>query len=350
VPGVPAEEGQLLEMTTLNRRITLASRPQGFPRVSDFQLAYTPLPSPAAGEVLVRTTYLSLDPYMRGRMSVGGSHFPTTAIGEIMPGGAVGFVIDSAHSEFRVGDAVEGQFGWQEYAVAAGGDLRKLDPALAPISTALGILGRPGLAAYFGLLDICSPHAGERVMVSGAAGAVGMLAGQIARLQGCRVVGVAGTGPKVAWLLDELGFDAAWDYTIGNDFDGKLRTLCPSGIDVYFDNVGGSITDAVVHHLNRGARICLCGQISQDNLESPESGPRWLGQLILKQAKAEGFLVSRYADRFPEGCRQLMHWWKTGALKYREDVAHGIEAAPQAFIGMLRGRSEGNQLVQLSEL
>jgi NADPH-dependent curcumin reductase CurA len=337
-------------MTTLNRRIKLARRPQGFPRVADFQLDYAPLPSLTAGEVLVRTTYLSLDPYMRGGMSEAGSHLPTTAIGEIMPGGAVGFVVDSAHPDLRVGDAVEGTLGWQEYAVAAGGDLRKLDTALAPISTALGILGRPGLAAYFGLLDICDPQAGETVMISGAAGAVGMLAGQIAKIRGCRVVGAAGSGPKVAWLLDELGFDAAWDYKVGNDFDGKLRALCPSGIDVYFDNVGGTITDAVVQHLNRGARISLCGQVSQDNLEGPESGPRWLGQLILKQAKVQGFLVSRYTDRFPEGCRQLMHWWKTGALKYREDVAHGIEAAPQAFIGMLRGRNEGKQLVQLSEL
>ena len=240
--------------------------------------------------------------------------------------------------------------GWQEYAVAQGRELRKIDPGLAPISTALGVLGMPGLTAYFGLLDICDPQPGETVVVSGAAGAVGMLVGQIAKIKGCRVVGVAGSDAKISWLLDELGFDAAFNYKTAADCYGKLKELCPDGIDVYFDNVGGTITDAVMRLINVKARISVCGQISQYNLEEPEMGPRWLGQLIVKQAKVQGFLVSGYAERFPEGLEQLAGWLKQGKLKYREDVAQGIEAAPQAFIGMLQGTNQGKQLVQLSEL
>ena len=334
----------------VNRQIVLAARPFGFPRISDFQLAYTSMPSPAAGEVLVRAVYLSLDPYMRGRMNAGDGASESIDIGGVMTGGAVGFVLESADPAFRVGDAVEGMLGWQEYAVARASDLRKLDLESAPLSAALGVLGMPGLAAYFGLLDICHPQAGETVVVSGAAGAVGMVAGQIAKLRGCRVVGVAGSATKAAWLLDELGFDAAWNYKVGNDFDGKLQALCPDGIDVYFDNVGGAITDAVVRHLNPGARISLCGQVSQYNLEAPEHGPRWLDRLIVQQAKVQGFQVSAYLGRFAEGCEQLTHWLHSGQLKYREEVARGIESAPQAFIGMLQGRNEGKQLVQLSEL
>jgi NADPH:quinone reductase len=257
--------------------------------------------------------------------------------------------VESRDSKFRAGDTVEGMLGWQEYAAAQGRELRKIDPSLAPISTALGVLGMPGLTAFFGLLDICDPQPGETVVVSGAAGAVGVLVGQIAKIKGCRVVGVAGSDAKISWLLDELGFDAALNYKTAEDFDGKLKELCPAGIDVYFDNVGGAITDAVMRLINVKARISVCGQISQYNLEKPEVGPRWLGQLIVKQAKVQGFLVSGYAERFPEGLEQLARWLKQGKLKYREDVAQGIEAAPQAFIGMLQGKNQGKQLVQLSE-
>ncbi len=345
-----AQEGLAPLTVAVNRQIVLAARPFGFPEISDFQLAYTSLPTPAEGEVLVRVVYLSLDPYMRTQMNAGDAVSDSIDLGAVMTGGAVGFVLDSADPAFQVGDAVEGMLGWQEYAVARGTDLRLLDLDIAPLSATLGILGMPGLAAYFGLLDICHPQAGETVVISGAAGAVGMVAGQIAKLRGCRVVGIAGSGAKAAWLLDELGFDATWNYKLGNDFDGKLTALCPRGVDIYFDNVGGTITDAVVRHLNPGARMSLCGQISQYNLEAPEHGPRWLDQLIVKQAKAQGFLVSGYADRFPEGCEQLTQWLHSGQLKYREDVAQGIEAAPQAFIGMLQGRNEGKQLVQLSDL
>jgi len=336
-------------MATVNRQITLASRPVGLPKISNFQLAYAPLPSPAPGEVLVRSIYLSLDPYMRGRMSDAESYARPVAIGEVMTGGAVGLVVESGDPGFRVGDAVVGMLGWQLFAVAPGCELRKLDRSRAPISTALGVLGMPGLTAFFGLLDICEPQRGETVMVSGAAGAVGTLVGQIAKIKGCRVVGMAGSDAKVAWLLGELGFDAAFNYKTSGDLHGRIGELCPEGVDVYFDNVGGAMTDAVVRRLNARARICLCGQISQYNLEEPAVGPRWLGQLIVKQVKVQGFLVSGYAERFPAGLEQLASWLQQGKLKYREDVAQGIEAAPQAFIAMLQGKNQGKQLVQLSE-
>lgn len=336
--------------TRVNRLITLASRPVGFPRVSDFHLVYSPLPLAAAGELLVRSIYLSLDPCMRERMDDGDSYAPPVAIGGVMPGAAVALVLEPNGSQLRAGDLVEGMLGWQEYAVAPRRELRKIDPRLAPISTALGVLGMPGLTAYFGLLDIGDPQPGETVVVSGAAGAVGTIVGQIAKIQGSRVVGVAGSDAKVSWLIDELGFDAAFNYKASEDFDGDLERLCPDGIAVYFDNVGGAMTDAVLRRINTGARIAVCGQISQYNLEAPELGPRWLARLILKQAKVQGFLVSAYAERFPAARRQLARWLQQGKLKYREDVARGIEAAPQAFIGMLQGTNLGKQLVQLSEL
>ncbi|MDD5564221.1 MAG: NADP-dependent oxidoreductase [Thermoanaerobaculaceae bacterium] len=335
-------------MAKVNRQITLAARPVGFPKVSDFHLVYSPVPSPGEGEVLVRSVYLSLDPYMRGRMNAAESYARPVAIGEVMTGGAVASVVESRHADFFAGDFVEGMLGWQEYAIAHGRELRKIDPGLAPVSTALGVLGMPGLTAYFGLLDICDPQPGETVVVSGAAGAVGMIAGQIAKIKGCRVVGVAGSDAKISWLLDDLGFDGAFNYKTVEDSYGTLMDLCPAGIDVYFDNVGGTISDAVLRLINAKARISVCGQISQYNLEEPEMGPRWLGQLVLKQAKVQGFLVTGYAQRFPVGLRQLAMWLNQGKLKYREEVAQGIEAAPQAFIGMLQGRNQGKQLVQLS--
>ena len=335
-------------MSTVNRKITLASRPVGFPKVSDFHLVYAPVPALAAGEVLVRTIYLSLDPHLRGLMSDADPESRALAIGDVMTGGAVAFVVESDDPEFHDGDAVEGMLGWQEYAVAPGRELRKIDASLAPLSTALGVLGTPGLTAFFGLLDVCDPHRGETVVVSGAAGAVGMLVGQIAKIKGCRAVGVASSDVEISWLLDELGFDAASNYQIAVGFNGKLAELCPDGVDVYFDNAGGALTDAVVRRINARARISVCAQTSQDNLERAEIGPRWLGQLVVKQAKAEGFLISGYAHRFPEGLEQLARWMQQGKLQYREDVALGIEAAPQAFIAMLQEKNQGQQLVQLS--
>jgi NADPH-dependent curcumin reductase CurA len=336
-------------MAKMNRQVTLGSRPAGFPELSDFRLDSLPLPSVREGEVLVRSVFLSLDPYMRGRMSDAPSYAPPLRIGEVMTGAAVGIVVESRAAAFVPGDAVVGMLGWQEYAALPGGELRHVDPALAPISTALGVLGMPGLTAYFGLLDIGDPKAGETVVISGAAGAVGMVAGQVAKIKGCRVVGVAGSDAKVAWLVDSLGFDAAFNYRMAPDLGSKVESLCPDGVDVYFDNVGGEITDAVMRAINPGARIAVCGQISQYNLLKPEPGPRWMGQLIVKQAKVQGFLVSGYAARFPEGLDEMARWLKQGKLKYREDIARGLESAPEAFIGMLRGKNEGKQLVRLSD-
>jgi len=336
-------------MTAINRQITLASRPRGFPRLSDFNLTYSRRPTPVDGEVLVRSIYLSLDPSSRMRMNAVGTGAVPIAIGGVMTGGVVGLVVESLDPAFRAGDTVEGMLGWQELAVGQGSELRRVDPEVAPISTALGVLGRPGLTAFFGLLDVCAPLRGETVVVSGAAGSVGMVVGQIARIAGCRVVGVAGSDAKIAWLLDELGLDAAFNYKSAECCNRKLAELCPDGIDVYFDNVGGTVTDAAVLHLNAKARIALCGQLSQLNLEEPGLGPRWLAELIVKQAKLEGFLVSAYAQRFPEGREQLTRWLQQGQLKYREEVAQGIESAPKAFIEMLEGRNQGKQLVQMSD-
>jgi hypothetical protein len=266
-----------------------------------------------------------------------------------MPGGAVGRVLESADPRFAVGGIVQGMLGWQDYAVVDAAELRAVDDSLCPIQTALGVLGLPGLTAYFGLLDICHPKAGQTVVVSGAAGAVGMLVGQIAKIMGCRVVGVAGSDEKVAFLVDELGFDAAFNYKAVPDHHRKLAELCPAGVDVYFDNVGGAISDSVLRLINVKSRISVCGQMSQYNLQRPELGPRWFNQLVIKRAKAEGFLVSDYADRFPEGLQGMGQWLRQGKLKYREDVTRGLENAPQAFIGMLEGKNLGKQLVQVSE-
>lgn len=345
-----AEEGLLNRMTSLNRQITLASRPVGLPRVSNFQLAYSVVPQPGMSEVLVRSVYLSLDPHMRDGMSDEPSCGRPVPIGDVMPGRAIGVVVESNDASSSVGDTVEGEFGWQEYAVARAVDTRKLNPDAAPITSALGVLGMPGLTAYFGFLDICTSQPGETVVVSGAAGAIGMLVGQIAKIKGCRVVGVAGEDTKVAWLRDELGFDAAINYTSAANFAEQLGEACPAGIDIYFDNVGGAITDAVMRLINVKARIAVCGQSSRYDLETSQPGPQRLSQLLARQARAEGFLVSFYTERFTEAREQLATWLKAGRLKYREDVAQGLESAPQAFIELLQGRHGGKQLVQISDL
>lgn len=335
-------------MPPTNKQVTLAARPFGMPKESDFKVIETPVPQPGPGEILVRTLYVSVDPYMRGRMNDVKSYVRPVQIGEVMGGGAVGKVIASQNPQFAAGDFVDGPFGWQEYAIANGKGVRKLDPALAPVSTALGVLGIPGLTAYFGLLEIGKPRAGETVVVSGAAGAVGSIAGQIAKINGCRVVGIAGSDEKVAWLRDELGFDAAFNYKTAKDYAATLHELCPSGVDVYFDNVGGAITDAVFRLINVGARIVVCGQIAQYCAEKPETGPRLLAHLIVKQARAEGFLVFQFASRYAEGLKQMTPWLKQGQLKYREQFVDGIENAPRAFIGMLQGENTGKQLVRVA--
>jgi len=334
-------------MPQTNKQITLAARPKGMPKESDFKLVVSPVPEPAAGEFLVRMLYISVDPYMRGRMNDVKSYAPAARIGEVMGAGAVGEVAASKNPRFQVGDIVEGFFGWQQFAVSGGEGVRKVDPSVAPVSTALGVLGMPGLTAYFGFIDVGKPRSGETVVISGAAGAVGSIAGQIAKISGCRVVGVAGGDDKVAWLTGDLAFDAAFNYKTTSDYAAKLSELCPDGVDIYFDNVGGMITDAVFPFLNTGARVVVCGQIAQYNAEKIETGPRLLWHLIVKQARAEGFLVFHYAARYAEGLRQLTTWLSAGKLKYREHFVDGIENTPRAFIGMLRGENTGKQLVRL---
>ena len=334
----------------MNRQITLAARPVGYPKTSDFKLVETAMPTPGEGQVLVKSLYLSVDPYMRGRINQAKSYAANVQIGEVMVGGVIAEVAASKHADFEVGDIVNAHIGWQEYGVAKGVELRKIDPGLAPISTGAGILGMPGLTAYFGLLEVGKLQEGETVFVSGAAGAVGTVVGQIAKIKGCRVIGTAGTDEKVAYILDELGFDAAFNYKNVSDYTAKLAELCPDGIDVYFDNVGGRITDAVFPNLRIKGRVVICGQISQYNLENPEVGPRFLWNLITKRARIEGFLVFEFADRHAEALVQMGEWVQQGKLKYRETIAEGgIAAAPIAFISMLKGGNIGKQLVKIAE-
>jgi NADPH-dependent curcumin reductase CurA len=333
----------------MNRRITLAARPVGMPKESDFHLEESPMPRPAGGEVLVRALYLSVDPYMRGRLTGVTTYARGLDLGEVIVGGVVGRVVESNDPRHMAGDTVEGMLGWQEYATAPAKALRKIDPAAGPISSALYVLGMPGLTAYFGLLEIGRPHAGETVVVSGAAGAVGSLVGQIARIKRCRAIGIAGSHEKVRFLTGELGFDGAFNYRETPDYAAKLKELCPNGVDVYFDNVGGAITDAVMRRIATNARVAVCGQISQYNAVEPETGPRWLSQLVVRQAKVEGFLVTQFAERFEAGLRQLSTWLKEKRLVYREDVVDGLENAPRAFIRMLEGKNIGKQLVKVAE-
>ena len=333
----------------MNRQITLAARPVGLPKESDFRLIESPVATPGPGEVLLRTLYLSLDPYMRGRMNDAKSYAPPVQIGEVMVGGTICQVEQSNHPGLKPGDIVVANTGWQDYAIAKGAALRKIDPAAAPITTALSVLGHVGLTAYFGLIDICHPQPGETVVVSGAAGAVGSIVGQIAKILGCRVIGIAGTDAKIRYLLDDLGFDGAFNYKTTPDYGAKLKELCPDGVNVYFDNVGGAISDAVLFRLALHARVSVCGQISLYNLEKPEMGPRFLPLLIVYRAKVEGFLVSDYAPRFAEGLAQLTAWFKEGKLKYEETIEEGLENAPRAFIGMLQGSNTGKQLVKVGQ-
>jgi hypothetical protein len=336
-------------MAAMNRQWLLAARPKGFPKDSDFAFVESPLPRPGPGQVLARTLWISVDPYQRGRMNDVKSYAPPVPLGGVMEGGTVSRVVASNHPQFKAGDIVESRLGWQDYALSDGRGLRVVDPTLAPVSTALGVLGMPGLTAYFGLLEITHPKPGETVVVSGAAGAVGSLVGQIAKLKGCRAIGIAGDDAKCRWVVDELGFDACFNYKTTPDYDAKLKELCRQGIDVYFDNVGGSITDAVFKLLNTFARVSVCGQISQYNAEKPELGPRLLWHFITKQLRVEGFLVFRWADRYAEGLTQMAEWLKQGQLKHRETVAQGLENTPRAFMGMLRGENIGKQLVRVAD-
>jgi hypothetical protein len=334
-------------MASKNRQIVLAARPEGLPKESDFRLVEAPMPSPGEGQFLVNIHYLSVDPYMRGRMTEAKSYAASVAIGQVMVGGTVGTIVESRHPKYQPGEVVVGYWGWQEYATSDGKGVERFDTSLAPMSAALSVLGMTGMTAYFGLLEIGKPKAGDTVFVSGAAGAVGSLVGQIAKLKGCRAVGSAGSEQKVAYLQNELGFDAAFNYKGVDDYVAKLDEVCPQGIDVYFDNVGGPLTDAVFRRINDHARIVVCGQIEQYNATRPPRGPRLLWHLIVKQARAEGFLIFSYTARFREGQQPMAQWIKEGKIKYHESIVDGLEHAPQAFIGLFHGANLGKQLVRL---
>jgi NADPH-dependent curcumin reductase len=329
-----------------NRQIRLKQRPVGVPTADDFSIVDAPMPATQDGEVLRRTVYLSLDPYMRGRMSAAPSYAPSVELGGLMVGGTVSEIVESRDPAFAKGDFVAGMDGWQAFASSPPKGLRKLDPHLAPISTALGVLGMPGLTAYVGVVDIANVQRGETFVVSAASGAVGSVAGQLARLKGCRVVGVAGTREKCDYVVNELRFDAAVNHR-SDDLRRDLRAACPNGIDVYFDNVAGPVLEAVLGVINRGARIPLCGLISQYNSAPLPPGPN-LAPLLVNRARIEGFLVLDHVHRFDEFIRDCGAWVRTGELRYREDVVDGLDAAPQALGGLLEGRNFGKLLVRVS--
>lgn len=335
-------------MTEKNRQFLLVSRPVGMPSDENFKLVETDIPSIEDGQLLIRTLYLSVDPYMRSRMSDAKSYIAPYELNEVIQGGVVGRVVESKHEQFAVGDIVSGLLGWQDYSVSDGTSIMKIDPTRAPVTTSLGVAGMPGLTAYFGLIDIGNPQLGETVVVSGAAGAVGTVVGQIAKIKGCRVVGIAGEQVKIDYLLNELGFDAAINYKT-TDVRAALMEACPNGVDVYFDNVGGDITDAVLTLLNHGARIAICGQIASYNLDKPDIGPRVFTHLLKTSSLAKGFIVTDYAPRFKEGFAQLATWLAEGKLKYRENIVEGLENTPQAFLGLFKGENIGKQLVKVAD-
>jgi NADPH:quinone reductase len=331
----------------LNRQVSLAARPSGLPKESDFSLEEAEVPEPGPGEVLVRNLWVSVDPYQRGRMSTHRSYARGLELGDVITAQGVGEVVESADGRHSEGDLVVGQLGWQEFAVARGGSVRRVPPQLEPPTLALHVVGLTGFTAYFGLLDIGQPKPGDTVVVSGAAGAVGQVAGQLAGLMGCRTVGIAGGAEKKADLLELYGYDVAIDYKT-DDVGGALKAACPDGVHVYFDNVGGETSAAVHARLAIGARIVICGQVSQYNLEqrAPTFQP---GLLIVFRARMQGFLVSDYAARFDEAAVRLARWVAEGKIRWREDVTEGLESAPRAFIGMLRGENRGKALVNVAD-
>jgi len=341
------------EDKAVNRRIVLHSRPVGAPIADNFRLLKNATPLPSPGQVLLRTLYLSLDPYMRGRMADAPSYAPSVAIGEVMVGGTVSRVVDSRHPDYQPGDLVLGNSGWQDYALADGTGLTRLDAKMPNPSIALGVLGMPGFTAYMGLLDIGQPQAGETVVVAAASGAVGSVVGQIARLKGCRAIGIAGGAEKCRFVVDELGFAGCVDHR-GGDFRQQLAAACPKGIDVYFESVGGAVFDAVLPLLNSRARIPLCGLIAHYNDTSPPRGPDRLvlltRTLLTKRIKMQGFIIFEdYGHRYGEFFDQMTTWLGEGRIKFREDIVDGLENAPRAFIGLLEGRNFGKLVVRVAK-
>lgn len=337
--------------SSTNRQIVLASRPVGAPRGENFELKSAPVPEIGAGEILCRTIYLSLDPYMRGRISEARSYARPVAPGEVMPGGTVSEVMVSNVEGFAAGDIVVGYGGWQDYSVfGQGAGLRKLDPALAPISTALGILGMPGMTAYTGLLNIGRPKPGETVVVAAAAGPVGSLVGQIARRKGCRAVGIAGGAEKCRYVVDELGFDACISHR-EEHFQDALKDACPEGIDIYFENVGGKVLEAVIGLMNPFSRIPVCGLVSHYNMTELPPGPNLLPVLmraiLVNRIALRGFIVWDFAEQEQAFLNEVSGWLKEATVHYREDRVAGLEQAPAAFMGLLQGKNFGKLIVEV---
>jgi NADPH-dependent curcumin reductase CurA len=336
---------------TTNQQIPLVSRPQGEATADNFKLVDSPVPAITDGQVLVRNHYLSLDPYMRGRMNDAKSYAQPQPLNTVMIGGTVGEVVESKNPNYRPGDKVVGMGGWQQYAVADGnqpGMLRKVDTTHIPLSAYLGAVGMPGVTAWYGLVKICTPKAGETMVVSAASGAVGSVVGQLAKARGCRAVGIAGGPDKCRYVVEELGFDACVDYKLHSDLKAlstALKDACPNGVDGYFENVGGVILDAVMLRMNAFGRMAFCGMISGYN---GQPIPMTYPQLILQsRMKVEGFIVSEHMEVWPEALKELGGMVATGKMKFRESVAQGIESAPEAFIGLLKGKNFGKQLVKL---
>jgi len=335
----------------INRQIVLAKRPSGKPESANFRLEESSIPVPEDGQVLCKTIYLSLDPYMRGRMNAGKSYAPPVEIDEVMGGGTVGQVIESKNSKFSTGDLVFGYGGWQEFWVQQGTELKKVDPKLAPISTATGVLGMPGVTAYTGLLNIGQPKKGETVVVAAASGAVGSVVGQIARIKGARAVGIAGSAEKCKYVKEELGFDACVNHN-SPEFAEALKAVCPDGIDVYFENVGGKVFETVSPLFNDFARIPVCGIISAYNATELPPGPNLtpllMRDILVKRLTFRGFIVWDFASQEKEALTKLAEWIKEGKLNYREDIVDGIENAPEAFIGLLEGKNFGKLVIRVS--
>ena len=342
-------------LPSINRQFIMAQRPQGEVRESDFAIREVPMPEPRSGEMLVRAHYLSADPLQRYRMEASSGYGKVLADGEPLKGRLVGRIVQSRHPDYVEGEFVEGMLGWQEYAISDGSTRRaeyapgisRVDPSIAPITTSLGILGMPGVTAYFALRDICAPRAGETVVISSAAGAVGSVAGQIAKVMGARVVGIAGSDRKVAALTHELGFDAGINYRTVPDMLAALQATCPDRIDAYFDNVGGEISDAVIQHLASHARIAIVGNISRVNNAARPPRLDYQQFVMMARAQMKGFIVYDHEDRADEARRAIADWLRQGRIKYQETIVDGFENAPRAFIAMMRGDSVGKQLVRL---
>jgi NADPH:quinone reductase len=331
------------------QQIQLVSRPEGMPAESDFLYKEIEVPQPARGQVLIKTLYLSVDPYMRGRMSDAKSYVEPFALNEALSGGVVGEVVESNSEHFKKGDYVVGMLPWQEYSLASDKEVRSIDPDAAPLSTHLSVLGLTGLTAYFGLLDIGQPEEDETVVISGAAGAVGSVVGQIAKIKGARVVGIAGSEEKVHYLKSTLGFDEAINYKETDDIYSSLKEACPDGVDVYFENVGGEIGDAAISLLNKHGRVPVCGAISSYNKTDRDLGPRVQTKLIKSSVLMKGFVVNDYNDRFKEGATQLGQWLSEGKLQYEETITEGFDNVTDAFLGLFQGKNLGKQLVKVAD-